>query len=792
MNDRELIAAFCGGSEEAFAELVSRHGALVWSAARRRLAGNEALADDVVQKTFVLLARKACSLKRGVSVSGWLYTTTVNLAREALRGEQRRRARETEAMRMNPETATPGPRNWTEIAPVLEEAMLELGEADREVILLRYFERTPYNQLAAALGATEAALKMRASRALEKLRAALLRRGVAVSSGALAALLAEAAAVPAPPAILRLATQAAAAAKSPGWAGAAAHWIFMTTAQKTAVAGGVFLLGLLILARFSKEPGPLPASAGAKPELSAASQIPAGSVRTTEPRKPSPDARLQRLQASLRAAIAEEPADRRLPIDRLREAIADFGTERGAAVPVVQEFLNAPRGERRLWSFAAAAYCLQLLGADGSAAIPDVMRLLKQGDLALLNDAIPKLFAALSPDGALLPELISLLQEPPRAAEWVNRSIAELIQKNPAREEQSRQKLAEFLDSEHFGVRFNAALVLARLPGPKTDEALPVLLEGLKPAPRITNIIDLGNGLAMRPDPFAEDLLRLQAAQALGEMGPAGAAAASALLEVAEMTPPDNPVQLREHALAALGKVDPSWRQHSEEIDAELRQQEREKELLKKARTATATFEENLEALRSRSTAAFAAQDLARFPEARSAIPALVESIDRFGNSEAIDLLKEIAPDVLVERVRERKLAGIEDVAQALGELGPAMKDVAPGLRALLDQTRPEDSSRVLAIAEALRRIDPAQPKLVYSFEDLHEAVSAFIGAVNEKNKARSPAYEAYIRDFQDHNAVSRGHLLRFVESTKTDPELHGVFVRKLLEKHPELRAEIQ
>src|SRR5256884_8251252 len=115
------------------------------------------------------------------------------------RAEQRRKTREHEVTDMN---ATSGgettPSHWQELAPGLDEAMHDLKAQDREAVLLRYFQSRDFKSVGAAVGLSEGAAQTRVSRAGERLRRALRRRGIAVSAAALAATLGSDAVVSAP------------------------------------------------------------------------------------------------------------------------------------------------------------------------------------------------------------------------------------------------------------------------------------------------------------------------------------------------------------------------------------------------------------------------------------------------------------------------------------------------------------------------------------------------------------------------------------------------------------------
>jgi RNA polymerase sigma factor (sigma-70 family) len=180
--DQELLRQFARtNSQDAFAELVKRHVNLVYSAALRQMNGDEHLAKDVAQMVFTDLARKAGSLARRETLTGWLYTSAHFAAAKIIRGENRRRDREEKFMREPTNETAPEP-DWEKIRPTLDDAMHELKEADREAILLRYFENRQFAEVGAKLGLNENAARMRVERALEKLRDIFTRRGITTAT----------------------------------------------------------------------------------------------------------------------------------------------------------------------------------------------------------------------------------------------------------------------------------------------------------------------------------------------------------------------------------------------------------------------------------------------------------------------------------------------------------------------------------------------------------------------------------------------------------------------------------
>ncbi len=241
LSDEELLRQYTSdGSNAAFAELVGRYLSLVYSAARRQVQLS-ALAEDIAQSVFIDLSKNAGKLKPGQPLAAWLYLVTRRTAVDVIRRESRRQIREQSASEIAAMTSYSSP--WTQVEPLLDEALETLSEADRQALLLRYFASKSLREVGETLGTSEDAAQKRISRALEQLRTVFARRGIAITAAGLATDLSAHVVLSVP---TGLGATISASALSAGVLAQTAHTITMTTLNKTLVATAVVLVASIV------------------------------------------------------------------------------------------------------------------------------------------------------------------------------------------------------------------------------------------------------------------------------------------------------------------------------------------------------------------------------------------------------------------------------------------------------------------------------------------------------------------------------------------------------------------
>ncbi|MDB6037153.1 MAG: hypothetical protein JWM99_994, partial [Verrucomicrobiales bacterium] len=182
--DLQLLARYTREhAEDAFAKIVRRHLDLVFSAALRQVRSPQ-LAEEVAQSVFTKLARQANGLAPDTILTAWLYKVTRCTAIDIVRREVRRQFREQLASELIAMNAISD--DWTQIEPLLDDAMLALEDIDRTAVLLRFFENKSLREVGQALGTNEDAARKRVSRAVERLREFFVKQGASVSLGGIA------------------------------------------------------------------------------------------------------------------------------------------------------------------------------------------------------------------------------------------------------------------------------------------------------------------------------------------------------------------------------------------------------------------------------------------------------------------------------------------------------------------------------------------------------------------------------------------------------------------------------
>jgi RNA polymerase sigma-70 factor (ECF subfamily) len=192
--------------EAAFEALVRRHGPMVWGVCRR-LLGNPNDAEEAFQATFLVLVKRAGSIGRRELLANWLYGVARRTALKARTMRARRRQREKEVADMNDQIARDS--GQAELRLALDEELSRLADRYRKPIVLCYLEGMTRQEAAQFLGWPIGTVAGRLSRALNLLRARMVRRDPSFVMPALGTALAENPATALPPALILSTTKAA-------------------------------------------------------------------------------------------------------------------------------------------------------------------------------------------------------------------------------------------------------------------------------------------------------------------------------------------------------------------------------------------------------------------------------------------------------------------------------------------------------------------------------------------------------------------------------------------------------
>lgn len=191
-SDGELLRRYLeAGDQAAFATLLRRHGTMVFAVCQSVLRQRDD-AEDAFQAAFLILARKAGSIRWHEGLGGWLQRVAYRVALKARARNVRRHEREAQAASPRSTASGDDDRSWSEVRAILHAELAALPEQLRAPLVLCYLEGLTQEEAAQQLGWTATTVKGRLQRGREKLRRRLERRGIALSAALGAVLTAQA------------------------------------------------------------------------------------------------------------------------------------------------------------------------------------------------------------------------------------------------------------------------------------------------------------------------------------------------------------------------------------------------------------------------------------------------------------------------------------------------------------------------------------------------------------------------------------------------------------------------
>jgi RNA polymerase sigma factor (sigma-70 family) len=215
LSDRDLLKRFATGrDDDAFSVVVERYANVVFGVCRRRLRDVQD-AEDACQATFLVLARRAASIKKHEALGSWLHGVAYRVAEQLRRDIARRRGRERPVIDV-PQADSSVDISWREVCAVLDEELDRLPARMRAPLVLCYLQGQTRDEAAQYLGWSEGTLRGRLQRGRQLLRVRLTRRGITLPVALVAATLAGGSEAGAAPAMLIIRTARAIAGAGTG------------------------------------------------------------------------------------------------------------------------------------------------------------------------------------------------------------------------------------------------------------------------------------------------------------------------------------------------------------------------------------------------------------------------------------------------------------------------------------------------------------------------------------------------------------------------------------------------
>jgi RNA polymerase sigma factor (sigma-70 family) len=533
LTDRQLLECFTGRHDQAaFAAIVDRHGPMVWGLCRRVLR-NVHDAEDAFQATFLVLVRKAASLRSSGLLANWLYGVAYRTAMKARAATARRRQKEKQMIDLPEPRAQPADA-WRDWLPLLDRELQRLPEKYQVAIVLCDLEGKTRKEAARLVGLPEGTLSTRLARARTMLARRLARHGLAVSGGTVAARLSEGAASAFPPAPLVSAT---------------------VKAATLAITGRTVVAGVISAKVVALTEGVLKTMLLSKLKLPTVLVLAATVVGT--------GAFYYRGRAAAQDAAPQVPAaksqDGGSERDRLRKENALLKQE------LRQVKDRAAALEARLAAFGAETQPVLYRGKPPSF----WLKQLHDRDAAFRTEAVRVLGGIARDDRTMIPVLIEALQD--RDSGIRMEAVCALREVGPP----AQTAIPALLEAMNQDYSLTQGFYALQCIDPKARVTMPLLLEAMKDSTRRKRaVLILGQ---MTPTVLkklvAEDKtvlpvlieavkekntdVRNLAANALLQLGPEARAAVPALIEALKLSKTVSVLELEDPALEALKKIDP-------------------------------------------------------------------------------------------------------------------------------------------------------------------------------------------------------------------------------------------
>ncbi len=389
MTDRQLLECFVTRRDEAaFAALVRRHGPMVLGVCRRVL-GHAEDAEDAFQAAFLVLARKAASIRQRELLGNWLYGVAYRTALDARAAAIQRRARERQVSAMPEPEAVEETDVWRDLRPLLDRELNRLPDKYRVPIVLCDLEGRTRRDVARQLGIPEGTLSGRLTTARRMLARRLSRHGLALPTGALSGALARgAASVPVELAAstVRIATGVAGAAvvsaRVAALAEGAVRAMFVTK-LKTATTV-LLLVGFVVGAGLLAHP-----PRAAEPPSGKTADKPPAALRETQDRMRAGPPRTLKLDSRGRRVVWSPDGKTLVVVTKVEKAILGFQYDRkGSAI----ELWDVEEGTRRetLAEDAGAGLAFQrvVCSADGKTIAATVSEEVRRPDVWLFRTVV--------------------------------------------------------------------------------------------------------------------------------------------------------------------------------------------------------------------------------------------------------------------------------------------------------------------------------------------------------------------------------------------------------------------